>query len=212
MKTNKRRLSINSNGKIEGFDGPNSREKLTSKTRTKRKPKAIYITRNIERARKRAVNRVLRSMAEFLNQLYKKPTRKYFGLNKVFKDNVQSAVTGEHPRFQVDYTKIIFSHGDLPLPPNLSVSSPYDGELVIRWTDDSGIGKARADDHLYAVVISHVTKDWITEVFQVPRKVCGCCMNVEMLRCEPVHVYLGFLSEDRCERSNSYYAGIVNIL
>ena len=212
MKTSKRRLSINSNGKIEGQCDPNRQVNPKRKTPARRKSNAVYNTRNIGRARKRAVNRALRSMSEFLDQLYKNPTLKYFGFNKVFKDNVQNAVVGEHPRYKVDYSKIILCKGTLPLAPDLSVSSPNNGELVFRWKDDSGIGDALATDEIFAVAIHQKTRSWSAELFQVSRKDRRCTMDVEIFRHHPVWVYIGFLSPDRSERSNSFCSGIVNIL
>ena len=212
MKTNKRGLFINPKGKIEGSRDPNQQANHKRKTPAKRKSKTVYNTMNIGRARKRAVNRALRSMSGFLDQLFAKPTRKYFGFNKVFWDNVQNAVTGEHPRFKVDYSKIILSKGVVPLPPDLSVSSPNNGELVFRWKDDSGIEKALATDEIFTVAIHQKTGGWIAALLQASRKDRRCTMDVEIFRHHPVWVYIGFLSPDRSERSNSFCAGIVNIL
>ena len=72
--------------------------------------------------------------------------------NAAFAYNIQNAVTGNSPDFEVDYQKVLVSRGSLPNRANPAVAKGTDDNLVFTWTDNSGMGKALATDKTVLVI------------------------------------------------------------
>jgi hypothetical protein len=124
------------------------------------KIKGVLVTKNLHpvRGKDRLTNsrfefqmkaikmiRFMQPLADFMNQIKTKPFIGSSRLSTLLTHNIQYTKDYD-PDLTLDYGQLIVSKGDLPNAPGISVSSPKDGRLVFRWTDNSGIGKARASD------------------------------------------------------------------
>ena len=108
-------------------------------------------------------------------------------------------------------SKLIITQGILPLAPGISVSSPKEGKLLFRWTDDSGIGKSRADDQVFVAIYSRRAKKWIFNLNAGERSRGYCRIDVKWFNSKRLQTYIGFASADFIWVSDSFYAGEVNV-
>ena len=78
-------------------------------------------------------------------------------LNAAMSYNLKSGITGTWPSYTVDYTKLIFAKGNLDNVYSPSMSF-QDTEMELAWSDNSGIGNAKATDKVM-ILIYNATKN-----------------------------------------------------
>lgn len=72
------------------------------------------------------------------------------------------AISGTYPALSVDPALVPISNGSISLPYNPTAT--YDsGSIEFVWTDNSGIGDAKAEDAAYIVVRRKDTGDWVVQ-------------------------------------------------
>jgi hypothetical protein len=106
---------------------------------------------------------------------------------------------------------VLLGRGDLP---NVSSANPAalpDGKLAFSWIDNSGTGKTKSSDKAFAAVYNEELNDWEYELNLATRSACRCEINVPMLKDKQVHGYLGFISEDGRDVTDTIYTGLVNL-
>ncbi len=148
----------------------------------------------------------VRPMRIFMEQMQIVSTK------KMLKENIRNAFRNDHYKYRIDYTKLMFSKGNLPLAPRMSVSSPKSGKLVFRWTDDSGIGRSRASDQLFVAIFNCTSKSWILKHNAARRSENCCSIHIGPSRSKRLQTYIGFVSADGLRVSDSFYMGEVNVL
>lgn len=131
---------------------------------------------------------------------------------KMLKENVRNAFRNDHYKFRIDYSKLIFSRGNLPVAPRMSVSSPKPGKLVFRWTDDSGIGQSRASDKVFVAVFNCRSKSWILKRNAAKRSEGICSVYIKPFASKRLQTYIGFASADGLRVSDSLFTGEVRVL
>jgi Family of unknown function (DUF6266) len=131
---------------------------------------------------------------------------------KMLKENIRNAFRNDHYKYRIDYSKLIFSKGNLSVAPRMSVSSPKAGKLVFRWTDDSGIGRCRANDQLFVAIFNCTSKSWILKQNAAKRSEGFCNIHIKPSISKRLQTYIGFISADGMRVSDSLYMGEVNVL
>ncbi len=101
------------------------------------------------------MSKFMRPLEDFMDQLNN------VSFKKILKQNVRNCYTCDSTKLRIDYSKLVITQGILPLAPDISVSSPKEGKLLFRWTDDSGIGKSRADDQVFVAIYRRRAKKWM---------------------------------------------------
>lgn len=135
------------------------------------------------------------------------------GYNSAHSYNLKNALSGITPNLEIDYSMVVVSRGDLPAAKDVSAASVTAGKLDLAWVDNTGKGKAKANDQLIVVVfcpaladavysIGDATRDLQTFVYDLPEEFSG----------ETTEVYLGWISEDGKEVAGSKYAGSILIV
>ncbi|HVY73630.1 MAG TPA: DUF6266 family protein, partial [Puia sp.] len=137
--------------------------------------------------------------------------------NKAISYNIKNAITGVYPDFTIDYESLLVGRGDLPGALSHALDNPAPGQLKISWTGNVGKGKAKGTDRVYTALYCEEKKIWTEGQIQDASRL------QEVLTLEPkssvdenmagntLHVYLGFISADGREVSNSAYVGSVKI-
>ncbi len=190
----------------------NQANDATEMKKTRQRRKHSFSKPRFNRHMKTIVmNRFMRTMGDFLNQLDTTCTQTPV-YNQVLNENIRHGFKGSYPRLKIDYRKVILSKGKLPNAPNLSVCSPAAGIMAFSWTNNSGIRKALPTDQLFVALYSRNTRQWIFKPNAENRASCYCEVNASLLRGRPVQVYAGFISKAGDRISTSQFLDQVLIL
>ncbi|WEK19207.1 MAG: DUF6266 family protein [Candidatus Pedobacter colombiensis] len=122
------------------------------------------------------------------------------------------AIQGDYPDYWIDFSKVIVSKGDLPLPLNPSVELS-DNKLTFKWEKDPQIGYQRNDDQVLLLAYFPDTKHANFTVGGARRTA-----EIDVLEIYPclikgnpqdtvVETYIAFISNDRQQVSDSVYLG-----
>lgn len=155
--------------------------------------------------------RFLQSCTDFIRTGYKNYAIKQTASNAALSYILANAVTGSYPDYQIDYARVMVSRGALTIPANAQAGITG-GAVRITWDDNSTSGSAKPSDKALAIVINPdngeavyktegATRTGGVETLNIPTDWTG----------DEVEVYLGFISEDGKEVSNSVYAGSLTI-
>lgn len=108
--------------------------------------------------------------------------------------------------FTVDPAKVLISRGELAEPLSPAVQNPEPGVLEFTWEP-----VLYNNDH--AIVVAHKpdTNKHFGDVCGAKRSAGKHIQNYEGLAGEEMHIYLGFVSEERDKCSNSIYLGKVTL-
>lgn len=162
-----------------------------------------------QHAKFRLMNEFLKHLIDLLNITYDNLAFQMTGYNKAFSYNVKNAIAGVYPEFVIDYPMVLVSRGDLPNVQSPVVSSPIVGSLQFNWTDNSGKGKAKATDNVFVAVFDEEKKWWKSDMNLGMRSSGTCLTDVSKLSAKRVHTYIGFISADGKEVTDSIYTGLV---
>lgn len=119
--------------------------------------------------------------------------------------------TGSYPNISLDYTKLSLSRGQLALPPFLTAN--VDGQdIVLNWTDDSGIGNAKAEDLVCVAVYDVVKGKSIVFMDSAKRSDSAATVTIpSVFNSDTLQVYCAFRSDDGRIVSDSFYLGSFTI-
>ncbi len=130
---------------------------------------------------------------------------------KILKENVRNAFRSDHSRFRIDYRKLIFSKGNLPVALRMSVSSPEFGKLIFRWTDNSGIHRALPTDRLFVAIFNRESKTWIFNADATKDRHGLFSIHIKY-QLETTAGYIGFVSADGKRISTVCFWEKVNVI
>jgi hypothetical protein len=122
-----------------------------------------------------------------------------------------NAITGDYPNYEIDVSKVLISRGSLTPAAN-GKATAEDGNLVLSWNDNSGIGSAKPTDKALIAVINPIKDETITNAAGEERAAGTQTLVLpDDWSGDNVDVYLGFVSEDGKEVANSAYLGSIAI-
>jgi hypothetical protein len=159
-------------------------------------------------AKFRLMNRFLIPANGLLNETFAHLAIGMSAFNKAFSYNVKNAITGLHPNLTIDYGMVLISRGDLPKAESPAVRSPSPGILQFTWNDNSGKGKARDSDKAFVAVFEETSGQWSFQLDIATRNQEKCEINLEKFSAKPVYGFIGFLSADRKDASDSQFVGL----
>jgi hypothetical protein len=157
------------------------------------------------------MNKFLGPIIPFLNETKKTVDIDLTGYNKAFSYNVKNAIAGTYPDLIIDYSMVLLTRGDLPNIKSFQAKSQSTGQITFNWTDNSGTGLARPDDKAFLAVCCPAINQWICELNLTERSAGNCIFNVTLFSGRTVQIYMGFLSSDGKEVSDSLYMGSAQI-
>jgi Family of unknown function (DUF6266) len=133
------------------------------------------------------------------------------GINNAFAYCIKNAVTGVYPSFTIDYSLALVSRGDLPNALAPVVTSGAGSLLAFSWTDNSGVGTAKATDQAILVAYCPVQKQAIYTTAGGLRSAVTGELNLLPFAGLAVETYIGFISEDGKNIANSIFTGEVTV-
>ena len=157
------------------------------------------------------MNKFLGPIIPFLNETKKTDDIDLTGYNKAFSYNVKNAITGTYPDLAVYYNMVLLSRGDLPNVKSCQAESHSSGQITIQWTDNSGTGLARPDDKAFLAVYCPEINQWTWELNLAERSAGGYVFNVAKFSGRTVQAFIGFLSFNGKDVSDSLYVGAVPV-
>ncbi len=203
------------NGPISGKVGPvvgymlNNQavvRALAGRSKKPLTPKQIH-----QRKKFALMNDFLGQLTDLLNMTYGHLVVHMTGYNKAFSYNVMNAIRGFYPDLSIDYKMVLLGRGDLPNVGLANTKALPDGKLEFRWTDNSGTGKAKASDKAFAAVYNEELKDWEYDLNLATRAEGVCVLDASILKGKPVHAYLGFITENSKDVTDTLYTGLVDL-
>lgn len=133
------------------------------------------------------------------------------GANYALKTNLANAITGTYPDFTIDYSKIAVSKGELPNVLNPVATAAAGSVINFAWTDNTGAGKAAAEDQSILVVFSEDRQQ--TVYINGDYRADGSSfIDVTMFAGLQVDTWIAFFSEEGRTTSPSIYTGRLTVL
>lgn len=165
-----------------------------------------------QHARFRLINNFLNPLADLFKVTFKSEAIQVSEYNKAVSYNIKNAIAGVYPDFSIDYEAVLLGRGDLPGALSHALNSPAPGQLRISWTGNVGKGKAKATDRTYAAIYVEELRQWIyDDLPEASRSSELLIPDIAKMAGYTLHVYLGFISADGREVSNSAYLGSIRI-
>ena len=156
--------------------------------------------------------RFLKPCTNFIRVGYQKYAIKKSASNAALSYILANAITGSYPDYRIDYPRVLLSRGSLMPPVNVQASI-VDGTVLISWDNNSrSNGCANATDKALAIVINPDNGEVAYKIAGAPRASCIEMLDLPTCRTgDQVVVYLGFISDDDKEVSDSVYAGSITV-
>ena len=153
----------------------------------------------------------MKPIIPLLNQTFKPVEIRHSGYNKAFAYNLKNSITGLYPNLSIDYSMLLLGRGDLPNAGSPSATSSMDGKIEFSWTDNSGKGKALPTDRAYVIACCEEFGEWIYEVGIAVRSAASFKLDASKAVGKSMQTYIGFISDDEKEVSDSVYTGLIKI-
>ncbi|MBS1747471.1 MAG: hypothetical protein JST21_14990 [Bacteroidetes bacterium] len=131
------------------------------------------------------------------------------GLDRVTKILMNKALTGTFPDYQIDFSKVLISKGDLLLPQHATVSKMKGHRIYFSFTDNSNSGDTSSTDKVILVAYSKKLNQAIFSLDAGTRKDCEAVLKAPSLRGGEVETWIGFINEEETKVSNSVYTGCI---
>ena len=153
--------------------------------------------------------RFVQSMSGLLEKSFNNFAVKKTGINSALSYTLKNAVTGTYPVFSIDYAAALVSRGDLPNVLAPSIVMGAGSLLVFSWTDNTGVGVAKATDKALPVAYCPELNQSIFITAGASRSAITETLNLAAFSGKTVQTYLGFISEDGKNVASSIYTSAV---
>ncbi|KAA9041453.1 hypothetical protein FW778_05360 [Ginsengibacter hankyongi] len=157
------------------------------------------------------IMRFLQPMAGLLNISFRDFAIKMTGINNAFGYNIKNAITGMYPSFTIDYSLALVSRGDLPNVLGPAVTAGAGSLVTFSWTDNSGVGTAKATDQAILVAYCPLQKQAIYTTVGGLRSDLAGELNLLPFSGLAVETYIGFIAEDGKSVATSIFTGEVTV-
>lgn len=152
----------------------------------------------------------LQPMKDFIKVGFKLYAIKKTEFNSAMSYNLLNAVTGVSPNFSIDYTKALIARGALKSALNPAVASAVVGNVAYTWDDNSAELNAEATDQAMLLIYNEAKGEAVFITEGAARNVGSQTLTVpDSYSGDTVHAFIGFMSVDGIEISNSLYVGSV---
>lgn len=152
----------------------------------------------------------LQPMTSLLNVSFREYAVKMTGFNNAMSYTLKNAITGTYPVYTVDYSLALVSRGDLPnaIAPAATTTG---SEVFYTWTPNTGVGRAAATDKGILAVYCPARQQCIYTTLGADRSTGAASLDVSPFAGQTVQTYIGFISADGRDISNSFYTGELTI-
>lgn len=120
-------------------------------------------------------------------------------------------MAGTYSLTTMHYPNALISHGPLPGAENASATITRDGDILFKWSDNSGIKTARTNDQVMLVTYFPATKQIVYTLHAATRAGCQALLPFNKYRGKTAETWIGFVSHDGRDAGASAYAGRVQL-
>jgi hypothetical protein len=147
----------------------------------------------------------------FFNKTFPAHGNSGTGYNRATSAIMNLAVTGNIPNTALNYSAVLISKGILPPADSAAAGATTEGNIYFEWNDNSGNGTAKPNDK--AIVVAYFTgiKEAIFSIGEATRWQGYAFLRCERMKGLTAETWIGFLSNDEKNASNSDYTGCVNV-
>src|SRR3954469_19541011 len=124
---------------------------------------------------------------------------------------MNQALVGTYPDMQLSYAKVLISKGILPGAENATAVADENGNIHFSFTDNSDTGTASPYDKVIAVAFCEALQQAIFSLNAGLRKNGEAILNTSMFKGYEVETWIGFLSGDEMNASDSVWTGRVGL-
>lgn len=156
----------------------------------------------------------LASMAEFIDEGYKKGSGSTSAMNDAVAYHLKNAVTGVAPNFAIDYTKLRFSKGSLNVPSIATVDTAAPASVDFNWSLDGPNSKYKDDTDVINVLAFNPTKkQFVALRAAAPRSALNYSLSLPLdFVGDSVHCFFSFTSTKKKKlHSKSVYIGLLPV-
>jgi hypothetical protein len=164
-----------------------------------------------QRAKFALAIRFLNTLSGLLSITFSGLANQMTGPNNALSYTLKHAITGVYPALAIDFSMVRVARGSLPNAPSATASSPAPGQIRFNWSDNSGVGNAKADDAAVLVAYCEARQEAVYTTIGAGRAAETDTLAVLSFRGTEVHTWLSFLSSDGKEVASSVYTGAVNV-
>lgn len=120
------------------------------------------------------------------------------------------ALTGNYPNMRIDYSKVVLSNGDVPVPKHHGITKT-DGGVLVNWQTDQETNSRNRSD-IVMILLYYPGKASCSPIFNAAQRYEGQVFipAEKGFADEPVEAYMCFRSSDGTSISNSIYLGNLN--
>lgn len=160
----------------------------------------------------------LQTMSGLLMESFRNYAVKMTGFNNAFSYNIKNGISGVYPAFEIDYTKVLVSRGDLPNSTAPVVTAEADSVVKFTWTDGSGNSSAAGSAHSAHPTDMSILVVYCKELNRTLYVFGGAARSAEtdsiavlLFAGKKVQTWMGFVSADGSKSSNSIYTGEITV-
>ena len=157
------------------------------------------------------VMRFVQPMAGLLNITFHDFAIKMTGINNAFAYTIKHAITGAYPSFAIDYSRTLVSRGRLPNVMAPAVTSGVGSLLTFSWTDNSGVGLAKATDQAILIAYCPELRQAVYTTAAGMRSALTAELNLLPFSGLAVETWIGFISESGGLIASSIFTGEVTV-
>ena len=117
------------------------------------------------------------------------------------------ALTGEYPDMALSYPQVLISKGSLPGAQGAKVVKKANSILQFSFENNSGVGIAAPNDTVILVAYAPDLQQAVFGLYNGFRKDKKASLNVAALKGYTVETWIGFLSADEQDASDSVWVG-----
>jgi len=130
-------------------------------------------------------------------------------INAAMSYTIANAITGVYPDYSIDPGKVLISRGSLTPTVNF-IATPIKGAINFEWDDNSNLNTSKETDKALLAVVNPAKSEAIFDTAGATRAEASQSLSMPAgWAGDTVEAYLGFISEDGMEVSNSVYAGSI---
>jgi len=161
-----------------------------------------------QRAKFSTVLNFLQPLTPFLRIGFKNEAIGKTAFNAAMSFNIQNAISGTYPAYEIDYSKALVSMGSLPGALNPEVTSTTAGEITYTWADNHLDTNADATDKALLVVYNPARNKAVTIVDGNTRT--GGSQSITLpsnFSGDEVQCFISFSNATQAVLSNSEFVG-----
>ena len=154
--------------------------------------------------------RFLRPLTGLLNQTFGRNAKAMSCFNAALSYNIKHSIVGHFPALRIDYSEVQLSRGNLQGIASAICIPLVAGKLAFIWSYNSS-SASQAADLVFLAVYCQDFNQWVYCLGAAQRDTEIATLKVNGFIGKSVQTWMGFISADGNNSSNSFYTGMVTV-